>query len=93
MWDPGRTPLKDITSKLLKQIEKTYSKRPEPKGTLCTEEVESWGHSPVSSWEKARVNVNTLKIREEKCLLSVANSVKLSIETEEEAGQLAAAVP
>lgn len=30
------------------------------------------------------MNVNTLKIREEKCLLSVANSVKLSIETEEE---------
>lgn len=54
---------------------------------------EVMGHSPVSSWEKARVSVNTLKIREEKCLLSVANSVKLSIETEEEAGQLVAAVP
>lgn len=41
MWDPGRTPLKGITSKLLKQTEKTSSKRPELKGMLCPEE---WSH-------------------------------------------------
>lgn len=42
-------------------------------------------HSPFSSSEKARVNMNTLKIQEEKCQPSVANFVKLSIGTEEEA--------
>ena len=41
MWDPGRTPLKGFLSKLLKQVEKTSSKRLELKGTLCTEE---WSH-------------------------------------------------
>lgn len=45
MWDPVRTPLKGISSKLLKQMEKASSKRPELKGTLCTED---WSHGAQS---------------------------------------------
>lgn len=45
MWDPGRIPLKGIMSKLLKQIEKTSSKHPELKGTLC---IEEWSHGAQS---------------------------------------------
>lgn len=50
-------------------------------------------HRQFSSWEKARVKINTLKSLEEKCQTSVANFIRSAIKTVGVAEQPVPAVP